>query len=51
VTAITVFAAGALMTYFGGDYARLGRVTSLIFLLGMIAIWFVPDTSRSQLKD
>lgn len=51
VTAMTVFAAGALMTYFGGDYARLGRVTSLIFLLGMIAIWFVPDTSRSQLKD
>ncbi len=51
VTALTVFATGALMHCFGGDYARVGRATSLIFLLGMVIIWFAPDTSQTQLED
>jgi hypothetical protein len=49
--AATVLATGLLTTYFGGDYARIGRVTSLIFAIGVIAIWFAPDTSRTQLND
>ncbi len=51
ITAFTVFATGSLMALFQGDYARIGRVTSLVFVLGMIFIWFVPDTGRSELKD
>lgn len=53
LTAITVFASGALISseFIRGDYARLGRVTSLIFALGMLAVWFAPDTSRKQLED
>jgi len=50
-TAVTLFASGALMGYFGGDYARIGQVTSLFFVLGMAAILFAPDTSRKQLAD
>jgi MFS family permease len=50
-TAITVFATGAITAQFGGDYARIGRVTSLIFLVGAVAIWFAPDTSQRQLQD
>lgn len=45
LTAMTIFATGSLMQVFGGDYARIGRVTSLIFALGMIAVWFAPDTT------
>src|SRR5262249_17991739 len=45
VTAVTLFATGALTAYFGGDYARIGRVTSLIYLIGAVAIWLAPDTS------
>lgn len=51
VTALTIFATGALKDVFGGDYATIGRLTSLLFLLGMIFIWFAPDTSDKQLED
>jgi MFS family permease len=50
-TAVTLFASGALMGFFGGDYARIGRITALFFILGMVAILFAPDTSRKQLTD
>jgi hypothetical protein len=51
LTAATIFASGALMELFGGDYARIGRATSLIFVVGMIVIWFAPDTTQTQLED
>jgi MFS transporter, SHS family, sialic acid transporter len=51
VTAGTIFATGLMMAAFEGDFARIGRVTSLIFLVGMVAIWFAPDTSRNVLDE
>ncbi len=51
LTAVTVFTTGMLTTYFGGDYAKMGRVTSLCFAVGMIVIWLAPDTSQRQLDD
>ena len=51
LTAVTVFATGALMSYFKGDYSQIGRVTSLVFALGLVIIWFAPDTSKKRLED
>jgi len=51
VTAVTIFISGALMAYFEGSYPRIGRVTSLLFILGIVFIWFVPDTSKKELAD
>ena len=51
LTAVTVFATGALMSYFKGDYAEIGRVTSLIYVMGLVVIWFAPDTSQKRLED
>lgn len=51
VTAMTLFLSGALMALFDSDYAKIGRVTSLLFIVGMVFIWFVPDTSRNQLNE
>ena len=51
LTAITVFATGTLTQVFGGDYARIGRVTSLIFAVGIVAIWFVPFNSKQNLEE
>lgn len=51
VTALTVFAAGMLMTWFNGDYARIGRVTSSFYVLGIVATLLAPDTSKNELKD
>jgi MFS family permease len=50
-TATTLFISGAIMHVFEGDYARIGQVTSLFFVLGMVAILFAPDTSRKELAD
>jgi len=50
-TAVTLFASGILMGYFEGDYARIGRITGMFFVLGMVAIWFAPDTSKKQIAD
>ena len=38
LTAITIFATGALKDKFGGDYALIGQVTSYIFAFGMKGI-------------
>ena len=53
LTAFTLFATSMLTEseLFQGDYARIGRVTSLIFALGALAVWFAPDTSQKQLAD
>jgi len=50
-TAVLVFSTGLLMTYFEGEYPRIGRLTSLLFVLGMVAICFAPVTSGKQLQD
>jgi SHS family sialic acid transporter-like MFS transporter len=49
-TACTVFSIGAMMAFFKGDYAAIGKLTSLIFLIGMIVIWFAPISDDPQLK-
>ena len=51
VTAVTIFITGAMKDWFGGDYAAIGRVTSWIFLLGIIAILFAPDTSNREMDQ
>jgi hypothetical protein len=51
LTAVTVFATGTLMSYFKGDYAQIGQVTSLVYGIGLVIIWFAPDTSKKRLDD
>ncbi|MBI81775.1 MAG: hypothetical protein CMJ81_01135 [Planctomycetaceae bacterium] len=46
-----VVAAGLLKTTFDSDYAAIGRLTSLIYALGMVVIFFAPDNSRATLDD
>jgi len=50
-TAGGVFAAGTLVIWFGGDFAKVGAVMGLIYSLGMIAIWWAPETSNKDLPD
>lgn len=50
-TAFGVLGAGAISALFHGDYAATGKVTSLVYLLGMTAICFAPDTSKRKLTD
>ncbi len=49
LTAVTISLTPTLTYYFKSDYAQIGRVTSLIFIVGMIAILFAPDTQKRKL--
>jgi MFS family permease len=51
VTAVGVFFAGTLMAWLGGDYPKVGAITGLVYALGMIAIWWAPDTGGKTLDD
>ncbi|MEX0710971.1 MAG: MFS transporter [Pirellulales bacterium] len=49
--AIGVLGAGELIkSHYGGDYGRVGAITSLIYAVGMIVIWLAPKTDE-KLKD
>ncbi|MEA3208911.1 MAG: hypothetical protein QOE70_1968 [Chthoniobacter sp.] len=42
---------GALMNFFQKDYARAGTAISLIYLAGMLLIWFAPETRGKPLPE
>jgi MFS family permease len=50
VAGAVVFA-GALTQFFNGDYAKAGAIMGTIYGLGMIVIWFAPDTTGKKLED
>jgi len=42
---------GQLMGYFGGSYAKAGATISLVYVLGMVLIWFAPETKGQPLPE
>jgi MFS family permease len=50
-TALGVLGAGGLFAAFGGSYPKVGATCGLIYLLGIIAIWWAPDTAGKTLED
>jgi hypothetical protein len=51
LAAISVLGAVVLAGWFHGDYARVGTITGLVYVLGMIVICFAPDTTKNRLED
>jgi MFS family permease len=51
LTTIGVLGSGTLTSAFGGDYAAAGRVTSLVYGLGMVVILFAPDTKGRKMRE
>jgi hypothetical protein len=49
LSAVTVLITGAMMSVL--TFAEAGRITSLIFLVGMIVICFAPDTTKTRIED
>jgi MFS transporter, SHS family, sialic acid transporter len=39
------------MASFGGSYSRAGAIVTLIYLAGMVLIWFAPETKNTKLPD
>jgi MFS family permease len=50
-TALGVLAAGGLFAAMGGSYPKVGATCGLIYLLGLIVIWWAPDTTEKKLSD
>ncbi|MBX3444474.1 MAG: MFS transporter [Planctomyces sp.] len=51
VAAIVVLGTSSLLQAFGGDYARIGLWTGMIYALGMIIVLFAPRTDSASLGD
>ena len=49
VSAAGALGAGALMAWSGGDYAKVGVISGLVYAFGLVVIWFAPDTSKQAL--
>ncbi|MFM9167908.1 MAG: MFS transporter, partial [Verrucomicrobiota bacterium] len=50
-TAVGVLFAGLLFTALGGDYAKVGTICAMIYALGIVVIWFAPDTIRNDFNS
>lgn len=50
-SAAGVLFAGSLMLVFKGDYPKVGVITGLVYALGMVVVWWAPDTTRKQLEE
>ncbi len=42
-SAAAILASGALTVLFGGDIGKMGAATSLVYSLGLVVVWFIPD--------
>lgn len=41
--------AGELVSFYGGDYAKMGITITLVYLVGAVLIWFLPETRGKPL--
>ncbi len=51
LAAVGALTQGGLVTYYGGSYAKAGSVVTLVYLAGMILIWFSRETKGQPLPD
>ncbi len=51
IAAIVVIFVGLRMNQFQGDYATIGFWTGMIYIIGMILIWFAPRREYKTLED
>jgi MFS transporter, SHS family, sialic acid transporter len=45
-TAVGVLLAGFLFSALGGDYSRVGALCAVVYVIGLVVIWFAPDISN-----
>ena len=51
VAAIGAWQMGAIMAFFDRSYAMAGAAIVFVYLIGMIAIWFAPETKDKPLPE
>ncbi|MDB6121234.1 MAG: naiP [Pedosphaera sp.] len=51
LAAVGALTQGKLVGYFEGSYAKAGAIVTLIYLVGMMVIWFAPETKGKPLPE
>ncbi|MEX2112581.1 MAG: MFS transporter, partial [Pirellulales bacterium] len=51
LAAVGVLQSGQLLNFFREDYAQMCSIISLVYLAGMVLIWFCPETKGKPLPD
>ncbi len=51
LAAVGALQSGRLLNFFNEDYARMGSIMSLVYLVGLVLIWFCPETKGQALPD
>lgn len=51
LAAVGALTQGQLVAHYGGSYARAGATVTLIYVVGMLLIWFGPETKGRPLPD
>ena len=51
LAAVGALTQGQLVAHYGGSYAQAGAMVTLIYLVGMVLIWFGPETKGRPLPD
>ncbi|OGV61786.1 MAG: hypothetical protein A2283_23975 [Lentisphaerae bacterium RIFOXYA12_FULL_48_11] len=49
--AVGAITQGQLVNHFGGSYAQAGAVVTLVYLVGMVLIWFGKETKNQPLPE
>ena len=48
---VGVLGTGAMVNFFHGDYRKGAMVMATVYLVGLVVIWFAPDTGGKMLAD
>ena len=51
IAAVGAWQMGSVMGFFGGSYPKAGAAIVFVYLIGMIAIWFAPETKGRPLPE
>jgi len=51
LTAVCAWKMGTLMAWFGNSYAHAGETVVYIYIIGIVAIWFLPETIGRPLPE
>ncbi len=51
ITAIGVWFMGSILGFFDGSYAMTGMAIASVYVIGMVLIWFAPETKGKPLPD
>jgi MFS family permease len=51
LSAVGALFGGQMLKAFHGDYARMGSIICTVYLLGLVVIWFCPETKGKPLPE